>query len=110
MVGVGLPLTTRVALRHQVARVLPVSRKERKPHYVRLDISIDLPSRDPYLLKIQGLAARQTGTIPIIKRVSPVEVTLDLPISLEERQKVIDAVQRLPFVRRVLITTGPPIR
>jgi len=104
-----LPLTTRVALRHQVVRDLPVS-KGKKPHYVRLNVNIDLPGRDPYLQKIQGLAARQTSTIPIIKRVSPVTVTLDLPIALEERRGVVDAIQKLPFVKGVLITTGPPIR
>ena len=110
MIGMGLPLTTRVALRHQVVRNNPVVEKGKKPHYVRLNVTMELPSGDPYLQKIQGLAARQTHTIPIIKRVSPVQVTLDLPIALDERRGVKDAVQKLPFVSGVLITTGPPIR
>ena len=103
------PPTTRVALRHQV-RDRSVAQEGKKPHYVRLEVTLDLPRRDPYLQKLQGLAARRTNTIPIIKRISPVTVTLDLPIALDERRGVMDVVQRLPFVRGVLITTGPPIR
>ena len=103
------PMRVRVAMRH-VAKVVPDSVVEANPHYVRLHIKVDLPSGDRYLQKIVSTAARASDSVPFIRRTEPVEVTLDLPIALGQRKAVEKAVRSLPFVRSVVIGSGPPIR
>lgn len=102
-------MRVRVAMRH-VAKVMPDPVVEANPHYVRLHIKVDLPSEDRYLQKIVSTAARASDSVPFIRRTEPVEVTLDLPITLGQRKTVEKAVRSLPFVRSVVIGSGPPIR
>lgn len=88
----------------------PLIRSQTKPHYFRLHIKVDLPSDDGSLQKILSTAARASDSIPFIRRTEPVEITLDIPISHERRKEVEMAVKSLPFVRSVVIGSGPPIK
>ena len=112
-----IPLPVKVAMRHHVAvvrmkkmRFDNLPKTDRKPHYVRLLVTMSLPGRDPYLQKIQAAAARATKSIPFIRRTTPVQVTLDLPIALDQRKDALNAIRSLPFVDIVTVGSGPPIR
>jgi len=100
---------TRVAMRYAALRAY-VPEPGARPHYVRLKVKVHLPARDPYLQTLLSTAARASDSVPFIRRTEPVQVTLDLPIPLEVRKKVIRALSSLPFVESVLASSGPPIR
>ena len=112
-----IPLPIKIAMRHHVAvsrikkmRFDNLPKAEREPHYVRLLVTMSLPGKDPYLQKIQSAAAKATKSIPFIRRTTPVQVTLDLPIALEQRKDALKAIRSLPFVEAVTVGSGPRIR
>jgi hypothetical protein len=107
-----IALAVRVAARFQKVRLDPPSleERERNPHYARMEVRIDLPERDPYIQSILKLVARKTGAIPHYVRGEPFRITVDAPISLEDRMKAARALQSLPFVASVIQGTGPEIR
>lgn len=109
----SLDMVFRVAMRHMVRtdrnRLIERGR-DQKPHYVRLFVKVDLPDRDEYLQKIVSTAARVSDSVPFIRRSEPVEVTLDIPIPLSRREAVARALKALPYVRSVLVGTGPVIK
>ncbi len=103
-------MAVRVAMRHTVRKRLVERDRNRKPHYLRLLVKVDLPSRDEYLQKILSTAARASDSLPFIRRSEPVEITLDIPATLDRRKAVLDALKSLPYVESVLVGSGPPIR
>ena len=108
---VEFPLTTRVALRHQLRRRDESAEgAEEIRHYARLLVNMEIPTEDPYIQALQSLAARTTGAIPIVRRVEPMILTMDVPISLDARRELKRKVQALPFVVGVTLSTGPKIR
>jgi hypothetical protein len=109
---IRIALAVRVAARFQKVRLNPQTREEREknPHYARMKVRIDLPERDPYIQSILKLVTRKTGTIPHYVRGEPFLITVDAPISLDDRTKASRALQSLPFVTAVVQGTGPEIR
>jgi hypothetical protein len=103
-------MAVRVAMRHTIRNRFVERDRNRKPHYVRLLVKVDLPSRDEYLQKILSTAARASDSLPFIRHAEPVEITLDIPTTLDRRKAVRDALNSLPYVRSVLVGMGPPIR
>jgi hypothetical protein len=62
-------MTTRVALRHQLKEVV---NPDRDRHYMRVEVFVDLPSRDPYIKALQSVAAKcPRGVIPLVKQTAP---------------------------------------
>lgn len=105
------PLTTRVALRHQLRRRDESAEDaEEVRHYARLLVNMEIPTDDPYIQALQNLAARTTGAIPIVRRVEPMVLTMDVPVSLDARRDLKRKMQSLPFVVGVTLSTGPKIR
>ena len=103
------PMTTRVALRYQLKEA-PVEEQDVPRHYARLILKVKVPTKDPYIQSLQSVAAQTTGAIPIIRRIEPMEVVMDLPVSLDSRSKVKKVLQSLPFVEGMILSTGPKIR
>ena len=101
------PMTTRVALRHQLKEVV---NPDRDRHYMRVEVFVDLPSRDPYIKALQSVAANVAGVIPLVKQTAPLRITVDLPTDARSRTEVMKALKRLPFVQAVLGKQGGPIR
>ena len=105
------PLTTRVALRHQLRRRDESAEDAGQiRHYARLLVKMEIPADDPYVQALQNLAARTTGAIPIVRRMTPMILTLDVPVSLDARRELKRMVQALPFVVGVTLSAGPKIR
>lgn len=107
-----IALAVRVAARFQRVQLNPSSRAEqgKNPHYARMQVRIDLPERDPYIQSILKLVARKTDAVPHYVRGEPFIITVDAPISIEDRVKASRALQSLPFVTSVVQGTGPEIR
>ncbi len=101
------PMTTRVALRHQLKEVRD---PDRDRHYMRVEVFVNLPDRDPYLKALQSMVANVAGVIPLVRQTAPLRVTIDMPTDAESRTKVMRALKRLPFVETVLGQKGGPIR
>ena len=86
----------------------PQTRTERR--YARFQVTVDLPERDPRIQRLLNTAAKMSDSVPIIRYVEPLRITLDAPIGIERRAEVMRALKALPFVRGVLLEMGPPLR
>jgi hypothetical protein len=102
-------MRVRVAMRHMVKLRTPPM-VDVRPRYFRMHIKMDLPSNDRYLQKILSTAARASDTVPFIRSQEPVEIIVDMPLDHDRRKSVEMAVKSLPFVRSVVLSSGPPIR
>lgn len=94
----------RVAFRYAAQRGrLP--NPSRQPMYSRLTVIFDLADSKE-LRKIISIAARVSGSIPFLARNHPHEISIDLPVDIEMRKEVSQALKRLPFVKSVMSGTG----
>lgn len=86
----------------------PQTRTERR--HARFHVTVDLSEKDPHIQRLLNTAAKMSDSVPIIRYMEPLRITLDAPIGIERRAEVTRALKALPFVRGVLLDMGPPFR